>query len=98
MTKFEACLILLLGIACGLSAFGLSEINRISNSVAELAVEVSTVEQLTVMPSEEYLHLRTSTRHALDDLNARLVTLENDADVLSKSRPVISIEGIDAPS
>jgi hypothetical protein len=98
MTRFEACLILLLGIACGLSAFGLSEINRVSNTVAELAVEVSTVEQLTVMPSEEYLHLRTSTRHALDDLNARLVTLENDAEVLLKGRPIISIEGLDAHS
>jgi len=98
MTKLEACLVALLGLACGLSAFGISEINRVSNSVAELAVEVDTVEQLVVLPSEEYMHLRTSMRRALDDLNARLVTLENDVDVLSKSRPVISLEGLDAHS
>jgi hypothetical protein len=96
MSKFEAGLILFLGIACGLSAFGLSEINRISNNVAELTVALSTVEQLAVLPSEEYLQLRGSTRSALDDLNGRLVTLENSVEVSAESRPLIALE--DAPT
>lgn len=74
MTKLE---MVLLFLTCGLSALGLSEVNRLNDRVAEMTMDIATVEQLIVTPSDEYMYLRAAMQSALDDLNSRLVKVEN---------------------